>query len=136
MKIILTFFLVLSSYLVISQTHHTDIKVSTVISPLFEKITIKLSSDKDSLSHCMVKLFDSKKNCVKSLSLPSAVKQIEGSIMILDLLPGNYTCLVYKGNEEIYKTEFFKDAIFVEPQGLPVLNKPKEEVIEPRLKDK
>ena len=121
MRILISLFLILTTALSISQTKHIDVKVNLVTDAILGKITVKLKSDSDSLNNCKVQIIDSKKTIVKSVDLPKSANLLISTIVILDLLPGNYTCVVYKGKEELYKGEFFKDAILIEPQSEPVL---------------
>jgi hypothetical protein len=123
MKITISIFLILTAMLSISQTKDIDVKVNIVTDLMLEKITVKIKTDADSLNHFKVQIIDSKKNIVKSVDLPKAASLIISSIDIPDLVPGNYTCVVYKGEKELYKGAFFKDAIAMEPQPEPVLFK-------------
>ena len=123
MKKIITTFLIFNSTFLISQTKHSDIKATLEVDPVFNKVTVKLKTDSYSLNNCKVQIIDSKKNIVKTVDLPKATKQIESNIDILDLESGNYTCIIYQEKVELYKSEFFKDAIFMEPQTLPVIKK-------------
>ena len=124
MRTLISIFFILTTTLLFSQTKSSEPKVIVEVDPVFSKITVKLKTDSDSLTNCKVQIIDSKKNVVKTVNLPKATKQIESSISILDLELGHYTCFVYHGKEELYKGEFYKDAILIEPQSQPVVRKP------------
>lgn len=117
MRTLISLFLILTTTLVISQTKQSNVKVNLEIDAVFNKITVNLKSKSGELSNCIVQITDSKKNIVKTVDLPKATNKIESTIMIVDLAPGNYTCFVYKEKEELYKKEFFKDALYAEPMG-------------------
>lgn len=117
MKKLISLFLILTASVVISQTKQSAIKVNLEIDPVFNKITVDIKSKAGALTNCKVQIIDSKKTIVKTVVLPAAMNQLESTIMITELGPGNYTCFVYKEKEELYKKEFFKDALYVEPMG-------------------
>lgn len=115
MRTLISLFLILTTTLVISQTKQSNVNLE--IDAVFNKITVNLKSKSGELTNCKVQITDSKKNIVKTVDLPKATNKIESTIMIVDLAPGNYTCFVYKEKEELYKKEFFKDALYAEPMG-------------------
>ena len=123
MRTLISIILILTTTLLISQTKASDAKVIVEVDPVFNTVTVKLKTGSDSLINCKVHIMDSKNNLIKTADLPKATKYMESSISILDLSPGNYTCFVYRGKVELYKGEFFKDAVLIEPQVQPVVRK-------------
>ena len=117
MRVLITIALILISTLIFSQTKASALKVDLKFEGLYERIIVKLDSEKDSISNCSVSIIDAKKILIKKVDLPKAYQHIESTIGILNLLPGNYTCLVYKGKEELYRKDFFKDDMFIEQKG-------------------
>ncbi|MDO8998531.1 MAG: hypothetical protein Q7W45_02115 [Bacteroidota bacterium] len=123
MRTLISIFLILTTTLLISQTKSSDAKVIVEVDPVYNKVTVKLITNSDSLINCKVQIMDSKNNLVKTVDLPKATKQIESSIVILGLGLGHYTYFVYQGKEELYKGKFYIDAILLEPQTQPVVRK-------------
>lgn len=126
MRVLILLLLILTTSLIWSQTKLAEVNISVRISPYFEKMTVTITSKNDSLVDYNIKIVDSKKNTIKTQNLPNAKQEIEKSMLIFDLLPGNYSCLVLKGEKEIYSYDFSKDAILIEPQTAPVINTPKK----------
>ena len=124
MRTLISTFLILTTTLLISQTKISDAKVIVEVDPVFNKVTVKLKTNSDSLINCKVQIMDSKNNLIKTADLPKATKQLESNITILDLGPGHFTCFVYQEKDELYKGDFFKDAILIEPQTQPIFLKP------------
>ncbi len=124
MRTLISIFLILTTTLLISQTKTSDAKVILEVDAVFNKVTVKLKTNADSLTNCKVQIMDSKNNLIKTAELPKATKQTQSSVDILDLGPGHFTCFVYQGKDELYKGNFFKDAILMEPQTQPVVLKP------------
>lgn len=123
MRTLISIFFIFTTTLLISQTKILDSKVIVEVDPVFNKITVKLKTDSDSLINCKVQIIDAKNNLVKTANLPKTTKHMESNVSILDIGPGHYTCFVYQGNVELYKGEFSKDAILMEPQNQPVIRK-------------
>jgi hypothetical protein len=123
MRALISIFLISTTTLLNSQTNSFRSKVIIEPDPVFNKVTVKLITVSDSLNNCKVQIMDSKNKLIKTADLPKATKQNESSISILDLEPGHYTCFVYEGKNEIYKEEFYKDIIIVEPQVQPIFHK-------------
>jgi hypothetical protein len=123
MRALISTFLILTTTLLISQTNSSFAKVIVEPDPVFNKVTIKLITVSDSLINCKVQIMDSKNNLIKTADLPKATKLIVSSIEILDIEPGHYTCLVYLGKVELYKGEFYKDIIILEPSVEPIMKK-------------
>lgn len=124
MRTLLFMLLVLNFGFATAQTSKSKIEVNFVYDPAFEKIELSIKSASDSLNFCKVKLLDGNKNVIKIVDLPKAATLLESSIAITDVTAGHYTCLVYKGSEGIYKGDFFKDALLMEPQIQPVFARP------------
>lgn len=125
MKKLISFLLVLTTSLSFSQTRSHAVKIHVEVSPLYEKINLKFSSKGNSETLYKVNITDAKKNILKTVEFTVSANPFVHTISILDLAPGNYACFIYKGKEEVYKLEFFKDAILAEPQPEPVLREPK-----------
>ena len=126
MRVFILLFFILTTKLIWSQTKQAEVNISVRITPYFEKMTVTITSKNDSLVDYNIKIVDSKKNTIKIQNLPNAKQEIEKSILIFDLLPGNYSCLVFKEEKEIYRYDFSKDAILIEPQTAPVINTSKK----------
>lgn len=112
--------------LVFSQTKSGAVKIQVELSPLYEKITLKFSSAGNSPTLYITKIVDDRNNVLKIHESAVSGNLFVTTIPILDLPPGNYTCVIYKGKEEVYKENFFKDAILSEPQPEPVLRESKK----------
>lgn len=122
MRTFISTFLLLLATASVSQTRSQDAEVFVEVDPVFNKVTVKLKTGLDSLKNCKVQIKDAKNTVIKTAALPKATKQMESSIAILDLGPGQFTCYVYHGREEIYKGGFSKDAVLMEPQVQPVIH--------------
>jgi len=109
-KILLTI-LILNVGFLISQTKQADVKVDLWVYYSFEKISLTIKSESDSLNNCKFLIFDSQQKIVKTIDLPKASTLIESTISISDVGLGKYSCLVLKGKQEVYKGEFFKEGI-------------------------
>ncbi len=126
MRSITFILLLIASKLILSQS--SSINIAVTIDPPFDRITLDFRSNSDSITKTTVKILNSKKNCVKYELIKKWANQNQHFINISQLMPGNYTCVIYIGKEEIYKKGFFKDAVFMEPHTQPVIeNKPKNE---------
>ncbi len=119
MRNLISLLLILISSLVFSQTKSRAVKIDLEVSPLYEKITLKYSSAGNSPTLYTAKIVDERNNILKIHESAVSGNLFVTTIPILDLPPGNYTCIVYKGKEEAYKEPFFKDAILAEPQHEP-----------------
>ncbi len=116
--------LILALYVNFFYAQQKSKPIATIeILPINEILTIKLSSPNDSITNWKVVIQDSKKTAIKTASLKRSFDHLEQVIPILDLLPGNYTCVLIHNDTLYHHQEFFKDANFSEPQTQPVLNK-------------
>jgi hypothetical protein len=120
------FFVVIFSF-AFSQVKDTTVKVNVTIDPLFENISVELKTDADSLKHFKIQIVDPHKNVVTTLNIPNSAKQVDVKMNIVNLIPGNYRCEVYKKEEVIYSGNFFKDAVYIEGAGPPVIKPDKKE---------
>ena len=120
-KLLLTIF-ILHVGLLISQTKQSDSKVDLLVNWTFEKLKLTIKSKSDSLNNYKVQITDSQKKIVKTIDLPQASSQLESDILISDLVLGKYSCIVFKGKEELYKGEFFKEGIDPYPVAISIPN--------------
>jgi hypothetical protein len=119
MRTAFSIFILFIATLSFSQTRNFSVNVNIDVTP--DKIMITLNSQKEDLNRCSAQVIDSAKNILKRTKFPKAtakqmMKQFtEVTIPIGDLMPGDYTCIIYIGKDELYIRKFFKDAIFTEP---------------------
>jgi hypothetical protein len=121
MRVIISIFLILNVTLSIAQAKTAGDSFALEVDPAFNTVTIRVKTNSGSQHSYRIQITDSNKNIVKTVELPEIPHQTESIINILDLGPGNYTCFVYLGEAELYKKDFFKESVFMEPQTQPVI---------------
>jgi hypothetical protein len=109
-KIILTLF-IFNVGLLFSHTKLPDLKINLLENPLFEKITLTINSESDSITNITVQIIDSENKVLKTVALPNSSNYLESIIDIHDLFVGKYSCVVLKEKKELDRIEFVKDII-------------------------
>ena len=79
--------------------------IEFILSPAFEKITIKNFSEKN----CRVKIFNEKGLRIKTISLPEGSRNQDIVIQIENIEIGKYSFVICKDNKQLFRNEFIKD---------------------------
>lgn len=102
----------------------SNLKVETFINTAAGFIQVIISSPTDSLNNCNVQI-KSGDTFVKMSHLPKSFKKLSAKVLINDLQPGTYDCIIVKENREIARQSFFMDLILI--GKMPELNTPETE---------
>jgi hypothetical protein len=107
MKLVIAFTSLISFGFNSSLPQDIDVKLS--MSPTFEKLTLKISSENNPSKDYQFKVVNAKGKEVKWINLSLLNKNMEAAISIEDLEIGEYSCSVIKDQKQVFKGRFIKD---------------------------